>query len=78
MAMLPRLDAQERLMDMNVHAIAAGTMESADARKLLARLDAASGGAPARRQKAGPAVLAAMGIAVSDYVPAEKPETDDV
>ncbi|MBB5987435.1 hypothetical protein [Sphingobium lignivorans] len=70
-AMLPRLDAEERLAAINDRSIAAGAMEPVKARRMIRRLEqAARGGAPRRAPRATPAVLEAMGVPVRE-VPSE-------
>ncbi|MBC2858725.1 hypothetical protein [Stappia sp. 28M-7] len=68
--MLPRLQAEERLVGIDTVALGSGQVKSADARSAMRDLErAANGGRRRRAVKASPQQLAAMGIAVIE-VPA--------
>lgn len=65
-AMLPRLQAEERLAAIDTLVIGGGRMEQRTAGRAIRRLQAvAEGGRRARAVKATPEMLAAMGIGFS-------------
>lgn len=75
-AMLPRLDASERLAAINDRALAFGSFDKDTASKMLDRLQRVSGGERRRRSiKATPEVLAGMGIRIVG-APAEGAESN--
>lgn len=65
MKMLPRLQAEESLIAIDVALLSAGGFEQADARAMLDRLRTQATGQSARRaQRAMPQQLGGMGIGV--------------
>ena len=62
--MLPRIDAEERLAQIDTSAVAFGSLESKDAEKVLSRLEEMRDGCKRVPVKASPEALAAMGIAI--------------
>lgn len=74
-AMLPRLQAEERLADHNVMLAASGNMLAIDRSNFLADLQRRASGATRRRAaRPTPAVLAAMGIGVRSNALSEASE----
>ena len=63
-AMLPRLQATESLLGMNVVALGSGSLEQHDAHALLARLSQSAFGRRRTLAKASPTELAGMGVGI--------------
>lgn len=63
--MMPRLQAEERLSTITVIAAGNGCLDRRDHHRVISRLEEAARVEKPKRQKAGPAMLAAMGISVS-------------
>jgi hypothetical protein len=66
--MLPRLDAEERLANIDVQALAFGALQSEDADRILTHLQCARDGIvpePPKPMIATPEAMAAMGIGVT-------------
>lgn len=66
--MLPRLDAEEKLGNIDIQAVAFGAMQNDDVDRILTRLQCARDGIrppEPERPKPTPEALAAMGIAVT-------------
>jgi hypothetical protein len=74
-AMLPRIEAQERLAQINAIALASGNLEPADRRRTLDDLVRKAEGGTRRARKAAPGDLKGMGIGVR-IVPAKSVEAD--
>jgi hypothetical protein len=68
--MLPRLEAERELADINAMSAAFGGMRRQDRQRHVGRLVRAANGRGSRAAQATPDVLAAMGISVV-IVPAE-------
>jgi len=69
MAMLPRLDAEEKLAAASIAALGSGAMARSDAKTMARRLERAARGGRAGRasaERADARILAAMGIGVSE------------
>jgi len=62
--MLPRLEAERQLGDIQATAAAFGSLKKGDQKRYLARLQRLMEGARKAAVKATPEVLAAMGVAV--------------
>ncbi|WP_339745552.1 hypothetical protein [uncultured Maricaulis sp.] len=60
--MLARLEAEESLKAVQVHALGSGLLGASEFRKSIAQLERAAYGRPRRPAQATPAVLQAMGI----------------
>lgn len=66
MAMLPRLDAEERLDAIDTRGVAAmRKLSRHDAQRAIRMLQRAAKGGPVKAAKATPDALAAMGISVA-------------
>lgn len=66
--MLPRLDAEERLANIDVQALAFGSLQEEDADRILTRLQCARDGIVPEQPKPSvptPEALAAIGISVT-------------
>ena len=76
--MLPRLEAEERLVSINDGAAAAGRLKREDTRRMISRLErAALGSTKVKAIKPTAADLAAIGVAVSvPPTPAAKVPSD--
>lgn len=78
-AMLPRIDAEERLANIDAQALAFGALQEEDADRILTHLQCARDGIVPEPQKpaiATPEAMAAMGIGVT-IVGADGEPVDD-